>query len=94
MRVFSDASISSSAPCWAAGAATTLVRGPRWGAVFGPFFAPLVIGAVVLAVKTALTRSFDRWLAGGLVVLAMIGAFIMRIAPTAVWESFTNFLTS
>lgn len=65
-----------------------------WGAVFGPFFAPLVIGAVVLAVKTALTRSFDRWLAGGLVVLAMIGAFIMRIAPTAVWESFTNFLTS
>jgi hypothetical protein len=63
-----------------------------WGRLFGPFFAPIVIGAAFLALKTALTRSFDRWFAGGFVVLSLIGAFIMLIAPTASWENLASFM--
>jgi hypothetical protein len=64
-----------------------------FGHLFGPFFPPLVIGITFLLLKTALTRTFDRWLTGGLVAFAMIGVFMMKIAPTAAWENVARFLT-
>lgn len=63
-----------------------------WGGLFGPFFTPLVIGAVFFGARWLLTRSFDRWFAGGYAVLVVISAFIMKLAPTHAWEQFATFL--
>lgn len=63
-----------------------------FGTLFGPFFAPLVIGALFLVAKWALTRRFDRWFAGGYVVLVAGCAATMRIAFTAPWDHFTAWL--
>jgi len=63
------------------------------GHVFGPYLVPLAIGVLFFATKTALTRSVDRWLAGGLAARAVISAVTMQIAPTATWERIASFLT-
>lgn len=65
-----------------------------WGHWFGPHLVPLAVGVLFLAAKTALTRSLDRWFAGGLVACALINALGMRIASTAVWERIATALTS
>ena len=65
-----------------------------WGRWFGPYFLALVIGIAFLLVKTVLTRSFDRWLAAGLVALIALSAFVMKVAPTETWGRFARFLTS
>jgi hypothetical protein len=57
-----------------------------WGPLLGPYLVVVMIGGLFLAAKTALTRSFDRWLAGGLAAFAITSALAMRIAPTATWE--------
>jgi hypothetical protein len=62
-----------------------------WGPLFGPNLIVIAIGAVFLAIKTALTRSFDRWLAGGSVLMAIVCALAMRIGPTATWERIGSF---
>ena len=36
-----------------------------WRMTFGPFFPPLVVGALLLIVKSTLTRSSDRYFAAG-----------------------------
>jgi hypothetical protein len=64
-----------------------------WGRLFGPFFVALVIGALFLAVKTALTRSFDRRFAGGFGMLIVVWVFIMKIAPTTAWDRVASWLT-
>jgi hypothetical protein len=63
-----------------------------WGDLFGPYFIPLVIGAGFLAAKTALTRSLDRWLAGGLAAVIVSDAIIMAIARSPGWERFVHSL--
>jgi len=63
-----------------------------WGGLFGPFFVPLLVGALFFAAKWAVTRSFDRWLAAGLAAL-VVGSFLtMKVAPTQPWAQFTAFL--
>jgi hypothetical protein len=69
-----------------------LYRQTIWGTVFGPFFTPLVVGAVLLGVKWALTRSFDRWYATGFAVLVLAGALTMKVAPTNIWDQIASFL--
>lgn len=63
-----------------------------WEQWLGAFFPKLVIGAAFLLVKTAVTRRLDRWLAGGLAVLAIVSLLTWQIAPTAAWERVANFL--
>lgn len=63
-----------------------------WGRVFGPFFPALLIGALFLAVKWLLTRSFDRWYAVGYAALVAANAMIMALAPSEVWGRFAAFL--
>ncbi len=65
-----------------------------WGHVFGPHLVPLSIGVLFLATKSALTRSVDRWFAGGLAACALINALGMQIASTATWERIATALTS
>ena len=68
-----------------------LYMGTVWSTWFGPYFFSLIIGLAFLATKTALTRSFDRWLAGGLTALIVADALTMRIGPTATWEQIAQF---
>ncbi len=65
-----------------------------WGHWFGPHLVALAVGVLFLATKSALTRSVDRWFAGGLAASALISALGMRIASTAAWERIATFLTS
>jgi hypothetical protein len=63
-----------------------------WGTTFGPFFPPLVVGALLLIVKCALTRSFDRYFAVGWMGLVLADAGIMKLATTQTWDGIANFL--
>jgi hypothetical protein len=63
-------------------AISSLYRHTVWGTIFGPFFSSLVIGAVFLVVKWALTRSFDRYYALGWAGLVVASAGIMKLATT------------
>lgn len=63
-----------------------------WGALFGPFFTALIVGALFLIVKMLLTRSFDGWYTTGFAVLIAVDVFIMRLAPTDAWGQFAAFL--
>jgi hypothetical protein len=64
-----------------------------WERVFGPFFMTLVIGAILFALKTILTRSFDRIFAIAFVALIALNWFNWAIAPTDAWLSVANALT-
>jgi hypothetical protein len=75
-------------------AITSLYRHTIWGTIFGPFFSMLVIGAIFLVVKWALTRSFDRYFTLGWATLVVAGAAIMQLATTDAWDSIASFLLS
>lgn len=60
------------------------------GAIWGPYVGSLAIGVILLAVKCALTRSFDRWFALGLAGLALAALAAYQIAFTSAWESFAG----
>ncbi len=57
---------------------------------FGPFALTMALGILLLAVRCALTRSFDRWFAVGVGVMLAVSVFIMQIAPTAAWARFAS----
>jgi hypothetical protein len=62
---------------------------PVFGAVsliglFGPIFC---IGAVLLLVRSALTRSLDQWLAAGLGVMVLAFLASEKLALTATWSA-------
>jgi len=73
-------------------AISSLYRQTVWGTIFGPFFSSLVIGAVFLVVKWALTRKFDRYYAMGWAGLVVASAGIMKLATTEVWDGIASFL--
>lgn len=56
-----------------------------WIRIFGPYLIPLVIGGAFFAAKTVLTRSWDRWLAGGYCALVLVDASILAVAHSATW---------
>lgn len=58
--------------------------------IFGPFFMTLVLAWILLIVRCALERSFDRWLALGVAGVTMISLAIVQIAPTSAWEKFAS----
>jgi hypothetical protein len=63
-----------------------------WGMTFGPFFPALVVGVLLLMVKWALTRSFDRYFAVGWVGLVVADAGIVKLATTRTWDGIASFL--
>ncbi|HEY2400718.1 MAG TPA: hypothetical protein VGI23_10210 [Steroidobacteraceae bacterium] len=63
-----------------------------WGTTFGPFFPPLLCGALLLVIKWTLTRSFDRWFAMGWAGLVVADAGIMKLATTQTWDGMASFL--
>jgi hypothetical protein len=63
-----------------------------WGTTFGPFFPPLLGGALLLTVKWALTRSFDRYFAMVWAGLVLADAGIIKLATTQTWDGIASFL--
>ncbi len=64
-----------------------------WERLFGPFFMTLVIGAILFAIKSVVTRSFDRWFAVTFAALIALNWFTWAIAPTDAWLNIANALT-
>jgi len=50
----------------------------------------MVIGVILIVLKTVLIRKVDRTFAVGLVVLTVISALIMQVAPTPLWAGFAS----
>ena len=69
-----------------------LYVGTGWERALGPFLFPTLLGLILLAVKCALTRKFDRWLAVGMTALLFMAVFTMPIARTPAWEAFAKLL--
>jgi hypothetical protein len=63
-----------------------------WGTSFGPFFPPLVIGALLLALQWALSRSFNRYFAVTWVGLVIADAGIVKLAKTETWDGIASYL--
>jgi len=70
----------------------SLYVGTPLEALFGPYLWTIVLGFAFFAVRCVLTRSIDRPLAIGLVVMTIAMLAIVRIAPTAAWLSFAKAL--
>lgn len=73
-------------------AINNLFVGTIFETIFGPFFSTLVFGAILLALRCAGTRAFDRWFAAGLASLIVVFALAMQIAPTRAWDAFASLL--
>lgn len=71
----------------------SLYQGTIWETIFGPTFMTLVIGLVLFAIKSALTRSFDRYYATGFAAFTAIFWFCWTIAPTNAWLNIASALT-
>lgn len=73
-------------------ALNNLYLGTVWESWFGPFFMTNLLGVLLLAVRCALIRGFDRYFAIGLAGMIAAGMFIMNFAPTGAWEAFATLL--
>jgi hypothetical protein len=75
-------------------AMNNLYIGTIFDTLFGPFFPAVVAGVLILALRSAITKRFDKWLAIATGIVAL-GAFaILRIALTQAWDSFASWLMS
>jgi hypothetical protein len=59
---------------------------------FSAFVSMLLLGALLLAVKCAIEKRFDRWFAAGLAVLTIICIAASLVAKTTAWERFATLL--
>lgn len=64
-----------------------LYEGTVWDRLFGPFLMTCIFGAVLVAVRWAMTKSFDKVLAAGVVVLTLVGLATMYVGRTDAWLS-------
>jgi hypothetical protein len=61
----------------------------HWVAIFGPV---LTLGLLLLAVRAAMTRSFDRPFATGLAVFAVVTLIAGRLAMTNMWVDWAGMI--
>lgn len=71
----------------------SLYQGTILETMFGPTLMTIVLGFILFGVKSALTRSFDRYYAIGITAFTAIFWFCWTIAPTNAWLSVANALT-
>ncbi|MFN0133857.1 MAG: hypothetical protein ACKVW3_15180 [Phycisphaerales bacterium] len=69
-----------------------LYVGTVWDRLFGPFFAAVVLGAVLLAIRCVLIRAFDKWLGLGVGLVTLFSMFVVSIAKTEAWFGFASLL--
>ncbi len=73
-------------------ALSELYMGTVFDRLFGPFFLTLVFGGLVLAGRCLVTRSFDRWFAGGYAVLVIANCAMMQLATSGLWTGIAHAL--
>ncbi|MBX7244091.1 MAG: hypothetical protein K1X53_01255 [Candidatus Sumerlaeaceae bacterium] len=61
--------------------------------VFGPFTGGLMIGGILVVLRCAITRSFDKWLVGAFGALVVLDAVTIQISKTAAWDAIATALT-
>jgi hypothetical protein len=61
----------------------------HWVGIFGPVVS---LGALLLVVRAAMTRSFDRQFAMGLAVFAVVTLLAGRLAMTSVWVGWAGMI--
>jgi len=61
----------------------------QWMALFGPVIA---LGAILLLVRLALTRSFEREFAAGFVALVVVTLAVSRLAMTNAWVNWAGII--
>jgi hypothetical protein len=60
----------------------SIFGGHHWMGIFGPV---VTLGALLLVVRAAMTRSFDRPFAMGLAVFVVVTLIAGRLATTSTW---------
>lgn len=60
--------------------------------VFGPFFFVLIIGALLVAVKCALTYTFDKWFALSYGLVLVVFLLLIQLAKTSQWDQIASLL--
>lgn len=70
----------------------TLYRNNIFGDIFGPYFFVVMFGLLLLIIRYALTRSFDRYFALCCIFLSLFGVCVIRFATTSVWDRIATFL--
>ncbi len=73
-------------------ALNNLYIGTVWDRLFGPFFAAVVIGAILVALRCLLIRAIDRPLATGWAIVTLLSAVIVWLARTPAWDSFARMI--
>jgi hypothetical protein len=71
---------------------SNLYAGTVFARIWGPFFMTAVLAFLLLVLKAALARKFDRKLAVGAVGLTLVLAFINQFATTGIWDGIAQFL--
>ena len=61
----------------------------QWMAIFGPV---VTLGLLLLVVRAAMTRSFDRPFATGLAVMALVTLIAGRLAMTSTWVDWAGMI--
>ncbi len=69
-----------------------LYVGTVWDRLFGPFFAAVVLGAILVAFRCILIRAVDRPLATGWAIVTVLSAVIVWLARTPAWDSFARMI--
>lgn len=59
---------------------------------FSAFLSTLFLGALMLVIKCALERRFDRWFAGAFGALAAVCVFTSLVAKTGAWSRMATFI--
>ena len=59
---------------------------------FSAFLTTIALGGILLAIKCALERRFDRWFAGAFGALAVICVATSLVARTDAWVQFATIL--
>lgn len=66
--------------------------GTRLEQWFSAFLSMLILGALLLALKSMMERRFDRWFAGAFAALALICVAVSLVAKTEAWVQFATWL--
>lgn len=66
--------------------------GTRLEQWFSAFLSMLILGALLLALKSMMERRFDRWFAGAFATLALICVTVSLVAKTEAWVQLATWL--
>jgi hypothetical protein len=73
-------------------AISSLYAGTFFDWLLGPFFSTQVLCGLLVAIQFALTRTLDRWFAGGALAMTIFYMLVMRLATTDAWASLASLL--